>query len=153
GAEAGQRLRAVAIADFLEAAGGAGERFLPGRLAEMRPRVRRFDDLVRHLRHAILADHRLEQALLVVNVIEAEAAVDAQPVLVGRAVLAGHGDDLVVLDLVGELAADAAIRTDTVDGAVGLALIDLVIVNHGRRHQRAGWTGLHAFAAGDAGRS
>ena len=66
-AEAGERLRAVAVADFLQAAGGAVERLLPGRLAEMRPRVRRIDELVRHLRHAVLADHRLQQALRIVR--------------------------------------------------------------------------------------
>src|SRR4029078_12271792 len=61
--------------------------------------------------------------------------------------------DLVVLDLVGELAADAAIRADAVHGAVGLAEIDVVFCHPRRRHQRAGRAGLHAFAAGDAGRS
>ena len=78
----------------------------------MRPRVRRVDELVRHLRHAVLADHRLQQALRIGDVVEAEAALDAEPVLVGRAVLALDRDDLVVLDLIGELAADAAIRAD-----------------------------------------
>ena len=39
-AEAGEPLRAVAVADFLQAGGGAVERLVPGRLAEMRPRVR-----------------------------------------------------------------------------------------------------------------
>ena len=113
-AEAGQRIGAVAVADFLEAGGGAVERLFPGRLAEMRPRIRRIDELVRHLRHAVLADHRLQQALRIVHVVEAEAALHAKPVLVGRAVLAFDGDDLVVLDLVGELAADAAIRAHAV---------------------------------------
>ena len=94
----------------------------------------------------------MRQALRVGDVVEAEAALDAEPVLVGRAVLAGDGDELVVLDLVGELAADAAIRADAVDLAVGLAGEDVVLVDQRRRHQRAGRAGLHAFAAGDAGR-
>src|SRR6185312_13318658 len=119
---------------------------------EMRPRIRRVNKLVRHLRHAVLADHRLQEALWIVHVVEAEAALDAEPVLVGRAVLAGDGDDLVVLDLIGELAADAAIGTDTVDGAVGLAFVDVVLVDHRRRHQGAGRAGLHALATGNAGR-
>src|SRR5580692_7764520 len=87
-----------------------------------------------------------------VYVIEAETAFDAKPILIGRAVLADHRDDLVVLDLIGELAADAAIGTDAVDGAVGLAFVDVILIHHGGRHQRAGRAGLHAFAAGDAGR-
>src|ERR1700686_2687701 len=118
----------------------------------MRPRIGRIDGLVRHFRHAVLADHRFEQALRIVHVVEAEAAFDTEPVLVGRPVFAGDGDDLVILDLVGELAADAAIGTDAVDGTVGLAFIDVVVVDHGRRHQRAGRAGLHAFAAGHASR-
>ncbi len=89
-AEAGQRIGTVAVADFLQAARGAVERLFPGRLAEMRPRVGRIDELVRHLRHAVLADHRLQQALRIVHVVEAEAALHAEPVLVGRAVLAAR---------------------------------------------------------------
>ena len=38
-AEAGERVAAVAVADALEAAGRALQRLVPGRLAEMRPRV------------------------------------------------------------------------------------------------------------------
>ena len=45
-AEAGERARTVAVADFLQARGGAVERLLPGRLAEMRPRVGRIDQIV-----------------------------------------------------------------------------------------------------------
>ena len=42
-AETGQRLRAVAVADFLQAGRGAVERLVPGRFAEMRPRIGRVD--------------------------------------------------------------------------------------------------------------
>ncbi len=152
GAEAGQRVGAVAVADCLEARSGTIERLFPGGLAEVRPRIRRIDELVRHLRHAVLADHRLQQALRIGDVIEAEAALHAEPVGIRRAVLADDGDDLVVLDLVGELAADAAVRADRVHRAVGLAEIDVVLVDHRRGHQRAGRARLHAFTAGDAGR-
>ena len=48
-AEAGQPLRAVAVADLLQARGGAVERLVPGRFAEMRPRIRRIDEFVRNL--------------------------------------------------------------------------------------------------------
>ena len=54
-----------------------------------------------------------------VHVVEAEAALDAEPVLVRRPVAALDRDDAVVLDLVGELAADAAIGTDAMDLAIG----------------------------------
>ena len=151
-AEAGERARAVAVADFDETGGGAVERLLPGRLAEMRPRIGRIDQIVGSLADAVLADHRLGQAVRIADIVEAEAALDAQPVLVRRSVLAADVDELVVLDLIGELAADAAIRAHAVDLAVGLAFVDVVVVDQRRRHQRAGRAGLHAFAAGDAGR-
>ena len=85
------------------------------------------------------------------DVVEAEAALDAEPVLVGRPVAAVDVKELVVLDVVGELAADAAIGADAVDLAVGRVGIDAGVVEHRRRHQRAGRAGLDAFAAGDAG--
>ena len=88
------------------------------RLAEMRPGVGRVD-LGVVLGDAVLADQRLGQPVGVVDVVEAEAALDAEPVVVGRPVLALDRDDAVVLDLVGELAADAAIGADAVDLAVG----------------------------------
>ena len=119
----------------------------------MRPRIGRVDEFVRNLRHAVLADHRLQEPLRIVHVVEAEAALDAEPIFVGRPVLAGHVKELVVLDVVSELAADAAIGANAVDRAVGLAGEDVVFVHQGRRHQCAGRAGLHAFAAGNAGRS
>ena len=81
------------------------------------------------------------------RVVEAVAALDAQPLVVGRAVAAVDEEDLVVLDVVGQLAADAAIRAERLHLLVGDRERDLA-----RRHQRAGRAGLHALAAGDAGR-
>ena len=82
-----------------------------------------------------------------VRVVEAVAALDAQAPVVGRAVAAFDEEDLVVLDVVGQLAADAAVRAERLDLLVGHRERDVA-----RRHQRAGRAGLHAFAAGDAGR-
>ena len=64
------------------------------------------------LRDAVLADQRLGQPVGVVGVVEAEAALDAEPVVVGRPVAALDRDDAVVLDLVGQLAADPAIGAE-----------------------------------------
>src|SRR5688572_26973182 len=83
----------------------------------------------------------------VMRIVEAVAAFHAEATLVRRAVLAVHEEDLVFLDVVGEQAADAAERAHRVDGLVGLLQADAA-----RRHQRAGRAGLHALAAGDAGR-
>jgi len=52
------------------------------------------------------------------HVVETEAAFDAEPVLVRGAVAALDRNDAVVLDPVGELAADAAIGADAVDLAL-----------------------------------
>src|SRR5690606_17480274 len=91
-------------------------------------------------------DQRLGQAVRVVGVIETVATLHAQTLLVGRTVTTLDVEDLVVLDVVGQLTADAAERADRVD----------LLVRHGhghvaRGHQRAGRTGLHALAAGHAG--
>src|SRR6185437_12120702 len=150
-AEAGQSLRSVAVADLLQTRSRAVERLVPCGFAKMRPRIRRIDKFVRNFRHAVLADHWLGQPLRIVNVVEAVAAFHAQPLLVRRAVLAGDVKQLVVLDVIGELAADAAIRTDAVNRAVGLTLEDVVGVDKRRGHQCAGRAGLHAFAAAHAG--
>src|SRR5581483_9746416 len=151
-AEAGECLATVALADLDKAAGGTLHRLFPGGLAEMRPRIGGVDEIVGALADAVLADHRHLQALRIVHVVEAEAAFDAEPVLIGGTFLAGHRDELVVLDLVGELTADAAIRANAVDLAVGKLGAHVLLVNQRRRHQRAGRAGLHAFAASDAGR-
>ena len=118
GAEAGERARAVAVADFHQALGGAVERLLPGRRAEMRPRIGRIDQIVGGLGDAVLAHQRLRQPMRMAHIVEAEAALDAEPVLVRRAVAAADVEQLVVLDVVGELAADAAIGAHAVDLAV-----------------------------------
>src|SRR5690606_16009865 len=69
-----------------------------------------------------------------------------------RAVMALDIGDLAVADLVFDLAADAAIGADAVDGLVGgAAAMAGLQVDDGFRHQRASRAGLDAFAAGDAG--
>src|SRR3954451_8681920 len=152
GAEAGERTRAVTVADFHQALGGAIERLLPGRGAEMRPRIGRIDQIVGGLGDAVLAHQRLRQPMWMAHIVEAEAALDAKPVLVRGAVAAADVEQLVVLDVVGELTADAAIGTHAVDLAVGILRAHVRVIDQGGGHQRAGRAGLHAFAASDAGR-
>src|SRR6516162_10205345 len=86
-----------------------------------------------------------------VRIVEPKAALDAEAVVVGRAVPAFDRDDMVVLNLVSQLAADAAIGADTVDFAVGSVRKGTVGIDQCRGHQGTGRTSLHAFAAGDAG--
>ena len=88
------------------------------------------------------------------DVVEAEAALDAQAVLVGRAVAAVDVEDLVVLDVDLGLAADAAIGAERIDRLASSKSTRLPAgVEQARLHQRAGRAGLHALAAGDAGRA
>ncbi len=109
-AEASERLRAAGIANFAQFAGGKVERFFPAGFAEDGQRVIGVDHEIGRLRHARFADQRLGQALLVVHVIEAVTTLHAQAAVVRRPIAPLHAQDLVVLDVVGQLAADAAIR-------------------------------------------
>ena len=150
GAEAGQRLAAVRLADGREALRRHVEGLVPSGFPERLARVGgRLGGLRIILR---LANQRHQQTLAVVHVIEAVAALDAQPPVVHRAGAPGHLHDGVGLGVhrVGDAAADAAV------GAQG---VDLLVVTvrqqrqgEGLVGQRAGRAGGHALAAGDAAR-
>ena len=114
-AEAGDRLAAVARVDRLQAGRRLVERLLPGRLAEVLADLLAPDLHVGVLGDAVAADQRLGQPVGMVDVVEAEAALDAQPVVVGGPVAAVDVEDLVVLDVHRGLAADAAIGAQRVD--------------------------------------
>ena len=101
---------------------------------------------VRGFGHARLADQRRGEPLPMVHVIEAVAALHAQPAAVGRAVAPGDVQNPVVLDVIGEQAAYAAVGADRVDGLVGFQQ-----PHAAGRHERAGRARLHAFAAAHAG--
>src|SRR6516165_8871696 len=118
----------------------------------MCPRIGRVDDILGVLAHAIFADERVQQAMGMMHVVEAKAALDAQAVLIRWAIAAAHIEQLTLLDVIGELASHAAIGAHAVHLTVGELGAHVRLINEARRHQRAGWTGLHAFAAGDAGR-
>src|SRR6266478_8875264 len=60
-------------------------------------------------------------------------------------------DELVALDVIGELTTNPAIGTYAVHRAVGKLGANVGLVHQRRRHERAGRAGLHAFAAGNAG--
>src|SRR5262249_7341140 len=63
---------------------------------------------------------------------------------------AGDIQELVILDVISELTADATVRTHAMNLAVRKFRAHILVVNQRRGHQRAGRTGLHTFAAGDA---
>ena len=150
-AEAGERVRPLFVADPAQPAGGALQCLLPARLPEVFERVRRVHDNIGGFRDIVAPDQRFRQALRAVGIVEAEAALDAQPLLVGRAVASVDVEQLAVLQVVGDLAADAAIGADALDFLVGKSGAHTRGVEQIGRHQGAGRAGLHALAAGDAG--
>ena len=112
-AEAGERLLAVRVANPRAACRRRSRAPLPTSLRGTRRMTRsRVHHEVAALRRVGAPDQRLGQPLRMVRVVEAVAALDAQPLVVGRAVAAFDVEDLVVLDVVGQLAADAAVRAD-----------------------------------------
>jgi hypothetical protein len=122
----------------------------------MGKRIGRVEGGVGDFRRIVTADQRRQQALRRVHVVEAEAALDAQALAVGRTIAAGDGDDLLLAHLIVDLAADAAVRADAghdaVDRLPRREQAAAVCGQHRRRHQRAGRAGLHALAAADAAR-
>src|SRR6185312_2412044 len=146
-AEPGERLAAVLVANALQRPTRHLQRLFPARFAKHRERIGRVHDEVRALGDTLLANQRPGQALRVMHVVVAIATLDAQALMVRRAVAAFDSYDLVVLDVIVELAADAAVRADGWYDLVGNDQIGVV-----RRRQGSGRTGLHAFAAGDASR-
>ena len=80
------------------------------------------------------------------RVIESVTAFDAEAIVVRRAIATLGANDGVVLHVIGELAADAAIRTHAINRFIGNDLIRFL-----RGRERTGRAGLHTFAARDTG--
>src|SRR5262249_61494611 len=81
----------------------------------MRPGIGGVDGVRGVLGHTVLAHEWLHEAMRMGHVIEAEAALDAEPVLVGGAVAAPDAEGLVILDVVGGLAPHAPIPAYALD--------------------------------------
>src|SRR6516225_824173 len=104
-AEAGERASPLTTANALQPGGGAVERLVPAGLAKVGVGIGRvYIGVV--LGDTVPADQRLGQAVRVVGVVESKPTLDAQPVMVGRAIFAVDRDDPIVADLIGQLAAD-----------------------------------------------
>src|SRR5690606_28712941 len=153
-AEAGERAATMRVDDRFQPASGAFQRLLPGRLAEHGERIDTAHVGITGLRRIVTADQRLGQPLRRHGVVEAEAALDAQSVLIGWAVAAVDLDNSVVLDGNRGLTADAAERTQRVHDLV--ELLDGTgpgrFIHERLFIERPGRASLHALAAGHAGR-
>ena len=80
-AEACERIAAIRVTDALKPRGSAVESLRPACRAEMGEGVRGVDpDVV--LRNPVFPDQRNRETLGVMDVVEAEAALDAEPILV-----------------------------------------------------------------------
>src|SRR5690348_18438485 len=117
------------IADAFQAASGAVERLFPSGLAEMRPRIGGIDLIMRVLGHAILADQRHGQAMRMAHIVEAEAALESEPVSIGRPAAAVGIEQPVRLVFVGKLATTAALRADAFDSALVPGAVQLMVVD------------------------
>src|SRR6185437_13519302 len=91
-------------------------------------------------------------ALRIADVIETEPPFHTQALLVRRPVAPADVEQLVILDVIGELAADAAIRANAVYFTVRIFRAHVLFVDNRRGHQRAGRACLHTLATGDASR-
>src|SRR5208283_4405596 len=132
GGDDADRILAVFGLDLLEAPRRKGDGLLPGDDA---PGLR---DLV--------ADHRLEDAIVMMRIAIGEAALDAAVAVIGLAVFPGnHAHDFLAAHLRLEGAAYAAIGAGRHGRMLRLARGDDRLLD-----ERRGGAGLHAGAAGDA---
>ena len=145
--EAGERAAAASMLDSVEPGRRYPDRLLPRRLAKVRRGVGGID--VQIFFQALLPDERLGQAVRMADIVESESALDAQPLLVRRAVAAVDELDVPVLDLVRDLATHAAIGADGIHLLVDRSAVLCVPQRRGR--ERACRASLDAFAASDAG--
>ena len=86
------------------------------------------------------------------DVVVAEAALDAEPVVIGGTIASVDGDDFLSLHVDGRLTADAAEWAQRIDGTIWLHCARALGVEQVTFHQRARGASLHAFAARHAGR-
>src|SRR5262245_65925375 len=98
------------VPDLAQPPGGAVERLVPAGLTEDVVPVVWIDREILVLGNPRPANERHTQPVPVLDVIESVAALDAEPADVRRAVAARHEENAVRLDVVGELAPDAAVR-------------------------------------------
>ena len=106
----------MGVAQVFEAGAAEFKRFFPGRFTkDFRPVGSIAVELLQRLRvfcHAELANQRFGKPLRAVGVVKTKPALDTQAAVVGRAVAPVNADDLVVLDVIGQEAADTTKRTD-----------------------------------------
>ena len=128
------------------------QRLLPRRLAKNLAPISGID--IQPLGGRIFAaDQWFGQAVIVVDIVKAKAAFDAEPPFVRRAVDALDVLDLVVLHLQRNLATHAAEGADALNLAVVIrAITHLLLIHHRGRHQRPRRAGLNAFTTGHTGR-
>src|SRR5262245_20282523 len=120
----------------------------------MCPGIERIDGDLSCFGCIVAANQGFGETMRMMHVIEAEAAFHAEPIAVRGTIAAVDMQDFVVLDLVGDLATDAAIWADALDLAIMPARKHSGGgIDQGRRHQRAGRASLDALPAGDASRA
>src|SRR5262249_23581776 len=110
GAETRERAFPVSIANITKTARRQLECLFPSRFAKHLVPLLRIDDEVLVLRHTGLADQRPGEAMAMLDVVESVTTLDAEPARVGGPILSLHEQNAVVLDVIRQLATDAAVR-------------------------------------------
>src|SRR6185312_7558537 len=107
-----ERLRAMLVADALEAAAGKVQRLVPARLAESCQRIGRTQRQVGRFGYVGSPDQRLGQPMRMPVIVEAIASLDAQAAFVRGAVGTIDRNDVVVLHVQLDPTTDTAIWAD-----------------------------------------
>ena len=103
------------------------------------------------LRRIFAANQRFRQSMGVFDIVNTEPTLDTKTVFIGRPIAALHRDNVIVPDLVGNLAAYTAVGADTRDFAKRPRYSNALFVHPCCFHQRAGRAGLNTLAARDTG--
>ena len=130
----------------LQTIGSKIQRLIPSCLAENTAPISGIN--IQTLGRCILAtDQRFGQAVIVVDIVVAKAAFDAQTALVCRTIDALNILHLAIFDLNRNLATHTTKRTNAFCFAIKIfAVPNAVTRSHSGRHQSTCWAGLNAFA-------
>src|SRR5687767_9260898 len=92
-AKASHRRTTELLLDAAQSASGQIQRFFPACFTKSLERIRRVDQVVRVLQHALTSDQRRLQSLRMMDVVEAETTFYAQPAVIAGTIAAQHAHD------------------------------------------------------------
>src|SRR5271156_2951334 len=120
GAETGQGLLTMGVANFRQCAARKVQRFIPRGFPKYLQDIVGVHDEIGALRCIIAPDQWHGEPLGMARIVKAVTPLDAKTRVISRAVAAIDVQNLVIFDVIGELTAHAAIRTQRIDGPIRL---------------------------------